>query len=137
MTASMEKSYKILRRVYDSIFATIVENFQLYLNSLSEEEMTAIDSDFVTSGLGSIRDTESAFDLLSLFDFFYFVNGRFPTATGHTFVPKGDFPLEINEEEVNIKKLYKRFRGTNSHVPVASQFLAACYRVIMHFHLIN
>ena len=103
----MEKNYKILRRVYDRIFATIAENFQLYLNSLSEEEVTEIDSDFVSSGLASIRDTESAFDLLSLFDFFYFVNGRFPTAAGHTFVPKGDFPLEVNEEKVNTKKLYE------------------------------
>ena len=120
----MEKNYRVLKRVYDSIFATIAENFHLYLNSLSEEEKTEIDSDFVSSGLASIRDTESAFDLLSLFDFFYFVNGRFSTATGHTFVPKSDFSLEVNEEEVNIKKLYEKFRVTNSHALVASQFLA-------------
>ena len=54
MIVSMEKNYKILRRVYDSIFATIAENFQPYLNSLSEEEVTEIDSDFVSSGLASI-----------------------------------------------------------------------------------
>ena len=125
MIASMEKNYKMLRRVYDSIIATITENFQLYLNSPSEEEVTEIDSDFVSSSLASIRDTESAFDLVSLFDFFYFVNRRFPTATGITFVPKGDFPLEVTKEEVNIKKLYEKFQGTNSHALVTSQFLAA------------
>ena len=124
MIASMEKNHKILRRDYDSIFTTIAENFQLYLNSLSEEDVTEIDFDFVSNGIAYIRDTESAFDLMFLFDFFYFVNGRFPTATGHTFVPKGDFLLEVNKEEVNIKKLYEKFRGTNSHALVASQFLA-------------
>ena len=89
---------------------------------MSEEE---IDSDFVSSGLASFRDTESAFDLLSLLDFFYFINGRFPMAAGHTFVPKGDFLLEVNEEEVNIKKLYEKFRGSGSHTLVASQFIVA------------
>ena len=39
-----------------------------------------------------------------LFDFFNFVNGRFPTATAHTFVPRPDLPLEVNGEEMNIKK---------------------------------
>ena len=43
----------------------------------------------------------------------------------HTFVPKGDFPLEVNEEEVNIKQLYEKFRGSGSHALVASQFIAA------------
>ena len=122
--ASMEKDYKILRRVFDSILATIAENFQLYLNSLSEKEVTEIDSDFA-SGLASIQDTENAFDLLALFDFFYFVNGKFPTATGHTFIPNGDFSLEVNKEEVNIKELYEKFRGSGSHALVASQFIAA------------
>ena len=45
MIASMEKNLKILRRDYDSIFTTIAENFQLYLNSLSEEDVTEIDFD--------------------------------------------------------------------------------------------
>ena len=39
MIASMEKNDRILKRVYDRTFATIAENFQLYLNSLSEEEI--------------------------------------------------------------------------------------------------
>ena len=59
-----------------------------------------------------------------LFDFFYFVNGRFTTTTSHTFVPRPDLPLEVNSEEVNLNKLYEIFRGTNSHALVASQFLA-------------
>ena len=39
-----------------------------------------------------------------------------------------DFPLrpmEVIGEELNIKKLYEKFRTTNSHALVSSQFLAA------------
>ena len=60
-----------------------------------------------------------------LFDFFYFVNGRFPTAGVHTFIPRVDLPMEVNGEELNIKKLYEKFRMTNSRAVVSSQFLAA------------
>ena len=59
-----------------------------------------------------------------LFDFFYFVNGRFPTTGVHTFIPLADLPMEVNGEELNIKKLYEKFRLTNSHALVNSQFLA-------------
>ena len=33
--------------------------------------------------------------------------------------------MEVNGEELNIKKLYEKFRTTNSHALVNSQFLAA------------
>ena len=33
--------------------------------------------------------------------------------------------MEVNGEEINIKKLYEKFRGTNSHGLVAAQFLGA------------
>ena len=33
--------------------------------------------------------------------------------------------MEVNGEELNIKKLYEKFRTTNSHALVSSQFLAA------------
>ena len=118
----MEKSYKILIRVHDSIYTTIAESFQLCIDTLEESEIQEIDYDFVTSGLASINDSDDASELLTLFDFFYFVNGRFPTTTSHTFVPRPDLPVEVNGEEVNLKKLYKKFRGTNSHALVASQF---------------
>ena len=60
-----------------------------------------------------------------LFDFFYVVNGRFPTTGVHTFIPRADLPMEVNGEELNIKKLYEKFRTTNSRALVSSQFLAA------------
>ena len=62
-----------------------------------------------------------------LFDYFYFINGRFPTANEHTFVLRAKLPLEVNGEELKIKKLYEKLRGTDSHGTVCSQFLVALF----------
>ena len=71
------------------------------------------------------QNVETATELLMLFDFFDFVNGRFPTTGVHTFIPSTDLPMEVNGEELIIKKLYEKFRTGNSHALVSSQFLAA------------
>ena len=31
-----------------------------------------------------------------LLDFFFFINGRFPTTAAHTFIPRADLPMEVN-----------------------------------------
>ena len=36
-------------------------------------------------------------------------------------------PLEVNRQELNIKNLYRKFRGGDSHEIVCSQFLAAIF----------
>ena len=41
------------------------------------------DSDIIRSGLNSLKNVETTTELFMLFDFFYFVNGRFPTTTAH------------------------------------------------------
>ena len=125
MIKTWKKNYRILRRVHHEVYSTIAENFQLYINSLEESELDETDADFVSSGLASIKnvDKKCATELLMLFDFFYFINGPFPTATAHMFIPSPDLPFEVNGEEISIKKLYGKFRGTNSHALVSSQFL--------------
>ena len=114
MVKDMEKNYRILRRVHHEVYSTIAENLQLYINSLEESELDEIDADFISSGLASIKDVDSAMELLMLFNFFCFVNGRFPTPTAHTFVPRSDLPLKVNGKEISMKKLYQKFRGSNS-----------------------
>ena len=92
----------------------IAEKFQLYINSLDQAEPKEIDVDFVSIGLNSVQNVDTATELMMFFDFFYFVNDRFPTATAHTFIPMADLPLEVNGEETNIKKFYEKIRRTNS-----------------------
>ena len=81
----------------------------------------------ISSGLNSIKNVQNASELLMLFDYFYFINSRFPTTNEHTFVPRAKLPLEVNGEELKIKRLYERFRGSDSHGLVCSQFLAALF----------
>ena len=107
------------------MYTTIAENFQYYLSTLTQLEFDEIDSDIISSGLNSLQNMETATELFMLFDFFYFVDGRFPTTGFHTFIPRADLPMEVSSEELNIKKLYEKFRKTNSHALVSSQFLAA------------
>ena len=125
MIKDMEKIYRILRRVHNEIYTSRAQNFQFYINSLEQSELEEIDTDFVSSGLNSIQNIDSATELMMLFEFFYFLNGRFPTTTAHMFIPSTDLPMEVNGEEINMKKLYEKFRGTNPHDFVAAQFLGA------------
>ena len=121
----MTKNYRLLRTIHHDFYTTIAENFQYYLGTLTQSDFNDIDADIVASRLNSLQNVDSAKELLMLFDFFYFVNGKFPTTATHTFVPRADLPMEVNGEELNIKKLYEKFRTTNSHALLSSQFLAA------------
>ena len=125
MIQDMTKNYWLLRRVHDDMYTAIAENFQYYLSTLTQSEFDEIDSDIIARGLNSLKNVETATELVRIFDFFYFVNRRFPTTGVHTFIPRADLPMEVNGEELNIKKLYEKFRTKNSHALVSSQFLAA------------
>ena len=87
----MTINYRLLRRAHHDMYTTIAENFQCYLGTLTHSEFDEIDSDIISIGLNSLQNVETATELLMLFDFFYFVNGRFPTTGVHTFIP-----LEVN-----------------------------------------
>ena len=125
MIQDMSKNYRLLRRMHHDLYTTITENFKFYLNTLIQSEFDEIDSDIISSGLNSFQNVETATELLMLFDFFYFVDGRFPTRGVYTFIPHADLPIEVNGEKLNIKKSYEKFRATNSHALISSQFLAA------------
>ena len=123
----MTKNYKVLRHIHNDLYETVVEYFKHYLENLNENDLNEIEADMVTSGLNSPRNAQSATELLRLFDYFYFINGRFPTTGKHTFVPRARSPPEVNGQELNFVKLYSNFNNTNSHGIVCSQFLAALF----------
>ena len=103
MIKDMAKNYRILRLLHGVLYASVAENFQFYINSLDQAEIEEINTDFIGSGLNSIQNVESATELSMLFDFFYFINGRFPATTAHTFIPRPELPMEVNGEEINKK----------------------------------
>ena len=88
MIQDMSKNYRLLRRIHHDRYNRITKNFKFYLGILTQSEFDEIDSDIISSGLNSLKNFEIA--ILMLFDFFYFVNGRFPTMVVHTFIPRAE-----------------------------------------------
>ena len=127
MIKTMTKNYKKLRRVYNDLYKTVTEHFKYYFDNLNETDLDESKADMISSRLKSPKNVQNDRELLMLFDYFYSINGRFPTTNENTFVPRAKLPVEVNGEKVNIKKLYKKFRGINSHGIVCSQFLAALF----------
>ena len=50
MIKAMEKNYKMLRRVHDSIYSNVAENFLAYLFLLDFSEQGEIENDMRTNG---------------------------------------------------------------------------------------
>ena len=72
---------------------------------------------------------ENACELLTVFQMFYYINGRFPLTNGlwmsFLIVSWGDGKVLEGEEEINLKQLYKMFKDTISYGLVSLQFLCA------------
>ena len=101
----IEKTYKICRRVYQSLFIDIADIFIEYIQSLDLDEIQQMDDDIKSNGWGakSLLEIESAFDLLHIFQMFYHFNGRLPLTNGHLVVPDGETPE--GSEKISLKDL--------------------------------
>ena len=60
---------------------------------------------------------------MTVFQIFYYLNGRFPLTNGLLIVPDGEMPE--GKEKINLKQLYEMFKDRNSHRLVSLQFLCA------------
>ena len=69
----IEKTYKVCRRVCQSLFVDIGDTFIEYIQSLDTDEIQQIDDDLKANGWGirSVMEAENAFDLLCIFQMFY------------------------------------------------------------------
>ena len=125
MIKAIVTNCKILRRVNDSIYSNVAENFQHHLFSLDFPEQYEIENDISINspGIANIRKNLGANSLLNSFDLFYYINGRFPFNTGHVYIPDGEKTDEVKGDKLNIKELYEKFRGINSHGLVSLPFL--------------
>ena len=64
-------------------------------------------------------------ELFNLFSLFYYLNSRLPLTSGHLFVPYGEKPEQIKGDNLKLKLLYEKFRGTKSNGLVCSPFICA------------
>ena len=100
---TVEKNYKILRRVYQSLFADFADTFIEYIHTLDTDEIQQLDGNIKANGYGvkSLLKIENLYELLKVF---HFLNGRLLVTNDLMVIRDGEV-LEVIEK-VNLKLLY-------------------------------
>ena len=119
---TVERNYRIVRRVYQQLYLDIAELFAEFIRSLSSSELQVFDEDISANGWGikKISEVSDAQELIKIFQDFYSLTGRLLLSNSLLVVPDGDAPPE---EKLNMRQLYDLFKNTNSHVLVSLPFL--------------
>ena len=122
---TVESNYKKSRRFYLALFIDIADSFIEYIHSLDINEIQELDDDLKANGWGvkSLLEVENVYELLTVFQMFYYLNRRFPLTNDLLIVADGVVPE--GEEKINLKQLYEMFKDTNPHGLVFLQFLCA------------
>ena len=91
---TVESNYKISRRIYQSAFADVADIFIEHIHSLNQDEIFELNEDIKFNGWGAkhISEIEDAYKLLTIFQRFYYRNGRFPLTNGLLVVPDFKVP---------------------------------------------
>ena len=91
---TVEKNYRISRRVYQSLIVDIAGSFIEYIHLFNVDEIQQLDNDLKTNGCGtkSLLEIENAYELLTIFQMFYYFDGRLPLKNGLLIVPDGEVP---------------------------------------------
>ena len=109
---TVQKNYRISRHVYQSLFVNVADIFIKYIHSLDVDEVHQLDDDLKANewGTKSLLEIENVYDLLIIFQMFYYFNGRLPLTNGLLIVPDGEVPE--GTEKINLKLLYEMFKDT-------------------------
>ena len=101
----MKDNYNVISRVYNSVYSSIAEEFKIYLDSQPGSKKDKIQKDFGENGneLLTIRESESALEILDSFSMFCYLNGRLPTVSGQLFVLDSKKSVEVEGEKLNLK----------------------------------
>ena len=120
--STIEKNYRIERRVYQQLYLDTAELFADFIRSLSSFELHHFDEDIRANGWGikKLSEVNNAQELSQIFQDFYLLTGRLPLSNSLLIVPDGDAPPE---ERLNMRQLYDLFKNTNSHGIVSLPFL--------------
>ena len=120
--STIERNYRIARRVYQQLHIDTSELFADFIRSLSTFEQQDLDEDIRANcwGIKKISEVSDSEEVLKIFQDFYSLTGRLPLSNSLLVVPDGDAPPD---EKLNMKNFYELFKNTNSHGIVSSPFL--------------
>ena len=84
ITETVESNYKISRQVYQALFIDIADSFITYIHFLDINEIQELDDDLKANGWGvkSLLKVENVYEILTVFQKFYYRNERFPLKKG-------------------------------------------------------
>ena len=118
-------NYKVKRRAYQSLFPDFAESFFEYIHSLDPDEIQELDSELKANawGVQSITEIQDVHHLLTIFQMFYYLNGRLPFTNGLIIVPDGEVPETM--QKIKPKNLYRMFGDTKSYGVVSLHFLCS------------
>ena len=95
---TVERNFRILRRVYQQLYLDVAELFAEFIRSLSSSELQDFDEDISANGWGikKISEVSDAQELLKIFQDFYTLTGRLPLSNSLLVVPDGGASPEEN-----------------------------------------
>ena len=122
---TVENNHKVIGRVYQSLFLDIAESFFEYIHSLDPDEIQELDSNVKAndSGVKYITEIQDAHHLLTIFQMFYYLNGRL-TFTNELIIVF-DWEVPADTEKINLENLHQICRDTKSHGIVSLHFLCS------------
>ena len=96
--STIERNYRIARRVYQQLHIDTSELFADFIRSLSTFEQQDLDEDIRANcwGIKKISEVSDSEEVLKIFQDFYSLTGRLPLSNSLLVVPDGDAPPEEN-----------------------------------------
>ena len=96
--STIERNYRIARRVYQQLHIDTSELFEDFIRSLSTFEQQDLDEDIRANcwGIKKISEVSDSEEVLKIFQDFYSLTGRLPLSNSLLVVPDGDAPPEEN-----------------------------------------
>ena len=127
--STIERNYRIARRVYQQLHNDTSELFADFIRSLSVFEIQDMNEDIVANGWGvkKISEVTDLEEMLKIFQDFYSMTGRLPLSNSLLVIPDRDAPPD---EKRNMKQLYDLFKNIDSHGIVSLPLLG-----IIQFYL--
>ena len=96
MLETGESNYRIIRRVYQSLYSHVADILFEYIHSLDPDDIQQLDEDLISNEWGAINllEIQNSIELLSLsiMQLFYYLNGRLPLTNGLLIVLNGEVP---------------------------------------------
>ena len=95
---TVDRNYRIARRVYQQLYLDVAERFAEFIRSLSSSEMQDFDDDISANGwtIKKISEVSDAQELLKIFQDFYSLTGRLLFSNSLLVVPDGDLLQQKN-----------------------------------------